>query len=337
MKKEETVITLKNGGMHSQTNYRKCKEMILHNEYDMPRLYHLVFTGSQHEADYLYIINALAKKLRDNKVPCKWKACLEVDEAKGLHLHLMLLLDANQGGRPDNWIRYSENGWLVLLLKERGMGFNISQPQNKIHRTKLGKKQNYAYITKSGPKLEDALIWCSYLYKKRSKDDSMKTIYHSSRERVSKSPLPIAALPAAMESVTTQTETKEQNEEQFAASHEAGSGSQSTAAGESAGASTITTASSITALVGTGCENLDASTNRTSSTKTEDQRRRGTGGTDTHYAEVNLVGLVGQFPLQSYRFLMSKGVETRELVNPAAGVYNCLTDVRQFYTPGPTA
>ncbi|MCC2971071.1 hypothetical protein [Massilia sp. IC2-476] len=329
MKKEETVITLKNGGMHSQTNYRKCKEMILHNNYDMPRLYHLVFTGSQHEPDYLYIVNALAKKLRDNKVPCKWKACFEMDEAKGLHMHVMLLLDANQGGRPDNWIRYAENGWLVLLLKERGMGFNISQPQNKIHRTKLGKKQNYAYITKSGPKLEDALIWCSYLYKKRSKDDSMKTIYHSSRERVSKSSLPIAALPAAMELVTTQTETKEQNEEQFATSHEAGSGSQSIAASKSTDANRSTASS--TAMVGTGCENLDASTNCTS-TKAEDQRRRGNGGTNTHHEEVNLAGLIGRFPFRSYRFPMRKGVETRELVNPAVGVYNCLTDVRQSYT-----
>lgn len=216
MKKEETPITLKNGGMHSQTNYRKCKEMIRTNEYNMPRLYHLVFTASldatesPKEADYLYVVNALAKKLRDNKVPCKWKACLEVDEKKGLHLHLMLLLDANQGGRPDYWIRYAEDGWLVLLLKERGMGFNISQPRNKIHRTKLGKKQNYAYITKVGPKLEDALIWCSYLYKKRSKDDSMKTIYHSSRERVVKSLPPPAALPAAKQEAVACDATAQQ-------------------------------------------------------------------------------------------------------------------------------
>lgn len=188
MKKEETVITLANGGMHSQTNYRKCKNMIRDNKYAMARLYHLVFTGSDNESFYLYAINALAKKLRDNKIPCQWKACFEYDDEKRLHLHVMLILEAKHG-RPDYWIRYADDGWLTMMLKQRGMEFNISRPRNKIHRTATGKKQNYAYITKTGPKLEDALIWCSYLYKVRSKDDSMKTIYHSSRERASKNTL----------------------------------------------------------------------------------------------------------------------------------------------------
>lgn len=198
MKKEETDITLANGGMHSQTNYRKCKEMIRNNDYEMPRLYHLVLKGSSDTQPYLDALNAVCEELRANNIACKWKSAFEVDEIKGLHRHVMLLVDASKG-KVDYYLRYAEDGWLTLLLKEYGLSFHISPPKNRIHRTKLGKVQNYAYITKSGPKLEDALIWCSYLYKKRSKDDSMKTIYHSSRERTKKPSLPSAALPAAEE------------------------------------------------------------------------------------------------------------------------------------------
>jgi hypothetical protein len=212
MKKEETFITLANGGMHSQTNYRKCKDMIRDNTYAMARLYHLVFKGSSNKEAYLAALNALCEEMRNNNIPCKWKACFEMDEGKGLHLHAFILLDAKHG-RPDYFIRYAEDGWLVLMLKALGLTFNISRPRNKIHRTATGKKQNYAYITKTGPKLEDALIWCSYLYKVRSKDDSMKTIYHSSRERVAKkkpaSDSP-AALPAAKEAIP---ETKTDGDE----------------------------------------------------------------------------------------------------------------------------
>jgi hypothetical protein len=206
MKKEETDITIANGGMHSQTNYRKCKEMIRNNDYEMPRLYHLVFTGSSDPQVYLDALNAICEGLRANNIACKWKSAFEVDETKGLHRHVMLLVESKYA-KVDYYIRYAEDGWLTLLLKQYGLRFHISQPKNKVHRTKLGKVQNYAYVTKTGPKLEDALIWCSYLYKVRSKDDSMKTIYHSSRERTKK-PLPPSAAPTAAEEIEQLKGTK---------------------------------------------------------------------------------------------------------------------------------
>jgi REP element-mobilizing transposase RayT len=208
MKKEETVITLANGGMDSQVNYRKCKDMIRNNDYQMPRLYHLVFTGSSNPQVYLESLNAICEELRRNNIACKWKSAFEVDEAKGLHRHVMLLVESKYA-KADYHIRYAEDGWLTLLLKEYGLKFHISQPKNRIHRTKLGKAQNYAYITKTGPKLEDALIWCSYLYKVRSKDKSMKTIYHSSRERTKKPLSPIAAPLAAEETKHIDERTNE--------------------------------------------------------------------------------------------------------------------------------
>lgn len=135
----------------------------------------------------------------------------------------------------------------------------------------------------------------------------MKTIYHSSRERVVKSLPPIAALPAAMEIDTIQTETKEQNEEQFATSHEAGSGSQCITASGSTEASRSTASASSTALVGTGCESLDASASSAGNEEANDQRKRRIGGTNTDHEEVNLVELIGCSPFRPYRLPAGRG------------------------------
>jgi hypothetical protein len=43
-------------------------------------------------------------------------------------------------------IRYKQGGFLASLLAERGLGFNISQPENPIHRNN-GKFQNFAYVS----------------------------------------------------------------------------------------------------------------------------------------------------------------------------------------------
>lgn len=191
-KKKETAITRFSGnqGMHSPRNWLKCKKMITENTFSNARLHHLVLTKEKDasiapsEADYLYAINAIAEKLRDNKVPCEWKAAFEVDDEKGLHLHVMLLVDAGAGGNPSWWLRYDKDGdnWLPTMLKAKKINFHLAPPKNVMHRTGLGKKKKYIYIPKKGgPELEDALVWCSYLYKNRSKEGVQGNIYHSSR------------------------------------------------------------------------------------------------------------------------------------------------------------
>ena len=94
MKKEETVITLANGGMHDQKAYSRMKRMLNSNHYTAPRLYHIVMMGSEQSRDYRAAMKALCFELRRQDIPCQWKGCLEVDKDKGLHFHVFILAEA---------------------------------------------------------------------------------------------------------------------------------------------------------------------------------------------------------------------------------------------------
>lgn len=179
--------------MHSARNYQKCKKMIAENDYSKARLYHLVFTRIKDaptppsEADFQYAIKALSEKLRDNNVPCEWKSAFEYeDEDGGLHMHVMLLVDAGAGGNPEHWLSYDvgSDSWLTATLKAKNVKFHVAPPKGVMHRTRLGKRYRYIYVPKEGPKLEDALLRCSYIYKNRGKEGvagRVKNIYGSSR------------------------------------------------------------------------------------------------------------------------------------------------------------
>jgi hypothetical protein len=65
------------------------------------------------------------------------------------------------------------------MMQKRSLTYHIAPPENPIHRTKLGKKLNYA--TLAGAKLADCIVWISYLVKRRSKVDAMQRIYFGSR------------------------------------------------------------------------------------------------------------------------------------------------------------
>ena len=212
MKKIESVITStpRNKGMHSARNYLKCKKMIVENDYSKARLYHVVFhrykgsTIYPVESDFKYAINALCEKLRDNNVPCEWKSAFEwEDEKGGLHMHVMLLVEAGAGGNPEYWLKHDVDGdsWLSETLKPKHVDFHVAPPKNVIHRTSLGKKYRYAYIPKEGAKLDDALVWVSYIFKNRGKENVahlVSNIYGSSRPQ-RKITLPIARLQSVTE------------------------------------------------------------------------------------------------------------------------------------------
>ena len=187
-KKDETAITLANGGMHSQARYRAFKKIILNNDYQKARLYQLVLTGSTDPAAYSKAADAIARHLRKNDIRCTGKAAWEVDDDKGLHFHFFLLVEA-QYGKVDHWLSVSEDGPLKTMLRKLGVKVHIAEPKNDMHRVggnKLGSMPLYQYVSKSGPKLEDALIRISYLFKLRSKDLTMKRIYYSTREKAKK-------------------------------------------------------------------------------------------------------------------------------------------------------
>lgn len=178
MVKEETTITLANEGMHSQKAYRKMKDMLNNNTYTSPRLYHLVFMGSELSRDYQAAIKALCLELRRQNIPCQWKACLEVDDEKGLHFHAFILTEAKHRN-PCAVLNHNSQHWLNVMMLKRGLTYHIAPPHNLIHRTREGKRLNYA--TLAGEKLADCLVWISYLAKRRSKPDTMTHIYFGSR------------------------------------------------------------------------------------------------------------------------------------------------------------
>ena len=178
MRKEETVITLANDGMHNQKAYRKMKDMLSNNSYTSPRLYHLVFMRSEHSDDYQAAMKAVCFELRRNDIPCQWKGCLEVDDTKGLHFHVFVLTESKHRS-PCSILNHNSQGWLNVMMQKRGLTFKIAPPQSPIHLNKKEKKLNYA--TLAGAKLADCIIWISYLVKRRSKVDSMRNIYSGSK------------------------------------------------------------------------------------------------------------------------------------------------------------
>ncbi|MBQ5946407.1 hypothetical protein [Massilia sp. ST3] len=208
-KKVETSVTLARGGMHSPARYRAAKKMILECKYKKTRLYHFILKGSTDPKAYNKAADGIARLLRDNNIPCTGKGCWEVSEDKGLHFHFMVLVEAEYG-KVDHWLNPAEDGPLKTMLRRFGVKVHIAEPQNDMHRVggnKLGKMPLYAYVSKSGPKLEDALIRISYLFKKDQKDDSMKRIYYSTRDRAPKA----EAQPAEQVSEAQAVEAPEPN------------------------------------------------------------------------------------------------------------------------------
>ena len=332
--KYSTAVTNceKNQGLHSAKAIKKAQDIVLYcaDTYAEAHMYHMVVVGSQSVADYRWAYNTLADKMRDFGFKVEFFGALEYEEEKGgLHAHIFFIIEC-VNANPAGVKRTSKSGntkvvkimstekdsWLKKTLAKRGMSFHFAEPKNEVHRTKSGNMPLYARPTLKGGRLADCLIWSSYPFKVRSKASvPSREIYFFSEFDANK-----------------KKEIKENtNETSIATQYEAGSGS------EAITASGSTEASRSTAMVGTGCESMEASASSAGSEEAKDQWRCRTGGTNTDYEEVNLAGLMGRFPFPPYRLPMGKGYETRELVNPAVWVYNCLTDVRRSYTPRPTA
>lgn len=187
MKKIETSVTLERGGMHSASEYRKAVKMIRGNTFKRARLYHFVLKGSKDAETYRKAAAGIATLLRSKGIDCTGKGCFEVNGTHGLHMHFFVLLEAIR--RVDHWLNPAEDGPLKTMLAGFGVKVHIAPPRNKMHRQANGSFPLYQYVSKSGPKLEDAVIRISYLYKNDTKDNTMTRIYYSTRNR--------AAAPAA--------------------------------------------------------------------------------------------------------------------------------------------
>lgn len=180
MKKITTKITEANEGMHNLAGYQKAKAMIEGHDYVQARLYHLCFLGSTQVKPYRDAINALAERLRDCGAPCQWKAALEDDEDRGLHMHVYFLVESHKF-IPDHIINRKAGGWLDIMTLKKGITFMLNPPRSSIHNPPDKPAKNFAKVPKTKKEVvADCVEWISYLYKMRSKPD-MRQIYFSSR------------------------------------------------------------------------------------------------------------------------------------------------------------
>lgn len=180
MRKIVTKITDANEGMHNLVGYQKAKAMIESHAYVQARLYHLCFLGSTQVKPYQDAINALAERLRDSGAPCQWKAALEDDEDRGLHMHVYFLVESHKFN-PDHIINRKAGGWLDIMTLKKDITFHLNAPRSAIHNPPDKEPQNYATVPKTKKaKVADCVEWISYLYKIRSKPN-LRQIYFSSR------------------------------------------------------------------------------------------------------------------------------------------------------------
>ena len=184
MKKEETAITLANEGMHNQEIYKLMKEMLDTHTFKRGRLYHLVIMGSNQIKPYQEALKAIVRKLKLNKIDSKWKACIEIDEVKGLHMHVFILCEAFyfDSGKILNHSPSDKNGWLLEMMQKRELTYKIAAPASPLHWTKVGKQLQYGRLN-TPERLADCKLWISYLVKARSKPEDISQIYYSSRNK----------------------------------------------------------------------------------------------------------------------------------------------------------
>jgi len=182
LKKLNTKITIKNGGVHSTRAYKKLISLLTNHDYYSARLYHLIFMGSNQKDKYLAALKQLIAKLRDGCIPCQWRGAMEVDEEKGLHFHVFILTE-NKYFNPCSIINHNKQDWLNVMMQKRELTFHIAARKSIMHQSGSGfRRCNYASIPKTKPeKLADCMEWISYLAKARSKDIDIGQVYYSSR------------------------------------------------------------------------------------------------------------------------------------------------------------
>ena len=174
-----TELTEHHGGIHDQKKFKDGVRMLEYasEHFRRPNLCHICFTGAN-KAIYLAVIKRFCRGLGELDVRYVYKGCVEQEATKGLHLHLMLVLEHKDDGRP----LYSlvNNSPSSVLGRAVGYYQDTSTIQYRVNRSHYS-EDNFLYIgkTKYEP-FNEAVEWLSYIYKLRSKPDS-GTIYFSSR------------------------------------------------------------------------------------------------------------------------------------------------------------
>lgn len=176
-----------NGGLHNQEEFRKGVEMLefcAHN-FRNPRLFHVCFTDAP-VAIYRLVVRRFCRGLKAEGVRYKWKAAIEWDAEKGLHMHLMIVLEGGSNQTHRFITSSDEYGKLenVSLLKKAVqhtqsecsfLDYRVNPPQSR---------RPLAFIQFNQSNMEffdEAAEWLSYVYKARSKPES-GPVYFSDRQ-----------------------------------------------------------------------------------------------------------------------------------------------------------
>jgi hypothetical protein len=176
-----------NGGLHNQEEFRKGVEMLewcAHN-FRNPRLFHVCFTGAP-VAIYRLVIKRFCRGLKMRGIRYRRKAAVEHDADKGLHMHLMIVLEGGNHQTHRVITSSDEDGKLenVSLLRKAVqhtwsecslLEYHVNPPQSR---------KPLAFIQFNQSNMEffdEAVEWLSYIYKARSKPES-GTVYFSDRQ-----------------------------------------------------------------------------------------------------------------------------------------------------------
>lgn len=230
-----------NNGWHKNGKraYRRAVETISRclPLYREARLYHLCFEGIEDGTSNktnIAMLHALVQMAEREGIKCEWFGAREkADTTKKDHLHVFMLIDA-YGIKVAKLFNQFEDGRVQQFCKAHGVKFGIFNPKDMLG---IHGNNTYMALPYQGPgnretelgrqRLEDALVWLSYLGKARSKpadDDKDGQIFPASRPKREKKPSPLSALPAEREEVVEPIPTlrKEiQNAEQFETQPEA--------------------------------------------------------------------------------------------------------------------
>jgi hypothetical protein len=186
----KTTNTLKNGGIHSVRHYKAACDWINTHTFINAQLWHIVLFGSTDRASYQKALDRLLELLRDAGMRVEWRAAYEYDSEKeshkALHRHVFLMIEASTH-KPIGILNNKAGATgLRAKLALYGVKFHIAPPGDDLG---IHGGQPYMYVPKKeGVKRHDCREWIAYIYKVRSKEGVVGTIYSASRNRTTKAP-----------------------------------------------------------------------------------------------------------------------------------------------------
>lgn len=181
-----TRNTKNHGGLHRQEEFRKGIKMLEHCAHHLrnPRLFHLCFTGADLEI-YQLVMTRFCRVLTAENIDYRYKAALELDDEKGLHFHVMIVLgcdkqthrfitSSNEDGKIEN-VSALRKAIIHTWNDCQTLKYRVNPP-----RSMSGKAAFLQFNQSNMDMFHEAADWMSYIYKARSKPES-GTVYFSDR------------------------------------------------------------------------------------------------------------------------------------------------------------